>query len=427
MAKVIKQEGSEVIIEVKINIAGSMLEAENSIQDACNKVGCLATERALDCFDTDGSNIKTGNIKWTSKGQTEQKYQTPYGVVNIKRHVYQTSKGGKTYCPLEENGRIIRKATPRFAMQLSHKYSQNNAQAVCQDLTENHNRKVSQSFVQNVVDWVGSIASAKEDQWEYELPPIDDAVSSIVFSMDGAHVLLQEEGWREAMVGAISLYNPAGTRLHTIYLGAPPEYGKSAFKKHLEKEILKIKARYPKALYLGIADGAKDNWNFLERHTDRQLLDFFHVTEYLAKVAYAAYPQKTGKAQRQEWLATRCHQLKHEPGTVEKLIDEMEQFSHKKKLSRPVRVDLAGALTYFKNHQAMMDYPYHIKQQLPIGSGVTEAACKTLVKQRLCCSGMRWKNRGAGIVLTLRALVQTNARWMQFWNKINQYGANGFA
>jgi len=58
---------------------------------------------------------------------------------------------------------------------------------------------------------------------------------------------------------------------------------------------------------------------------------------------------------------------------------------------------------------------------------VTEAACKTLVKQRLCCSGMRWKNRGAGIVLTLRALVQTNARWMQFWNKINQYGANGFA
>jgi len=427
MAKVIKQEGSEVIIEVKINIAGSMLEAENSIQDACNEVGCLATERALDCFDTDGSNIKTGNIKWTSKGQTEQKYQTPYGVVNIKRHVYQTSKGGKTYCPLEENGRIIRKATPRFAMQLSHKYSQNNAQAVCQDLTENHNRKVSQSFVQNVVDWVGSIASAKEDQWEYELPPIDDAVSSIVFSMDGAHVLLQEEGWREAMVGAISLYNPAGTRLHTIYLGAPPEYGKSAFKKHLEKEILKIKARYPKALYLGIADGAKDNWNFLERHTDRQLLDFFHVTEYLAKVAYAAYPQKTGKAQRQEWLATRCHQLKHEPGTVEKLIDEMELFSHKKKLSRPVRVDLAGALTYFKNHQAMMDYPYHIKQQLPIGSGVTEAACKTLVKQRLCCSGMRWKNRGAGIVLTLRALVQTNARWMQFWNKINQYGANGFA
>ena len=36
-----------------------------------------------------------------------------------------------------------------------------------------------------------------------------------------------------------------------------------------------------------------------------------------------------------------------------------------------------------------MDYSLHIDEKLPIGSGVTEAACKTLVK--LCGSGMRWK------------------------------------
>lgn len=146
---------------------------------------------------------------------------------------------------------------------------------MCRDLEENHHRKVSKSFVQNIVDWVGSIAAAKEDQWDYELPEIEDAVSSIVLSLDGAHILMQDEGWREAMVGAISLYNPTGKRLHSIYLGAAPEYGKTAFKAHLEKEIKKIKVRYPQALYLGIADGAKDNWAFLTQHTDRQLLDFF--------------------------------------------------------------------------------------------------------------------------------------------------------
>ena len=54
----------------------------------------------------------------------------------------------------------------------------------------------------------------------------------------------------------------------------------------------------------------------------------------------------------------------------------------------------------------MMDYATQIKKQLPIGSGVTEAACKTLVKQRLCGSGMRWKNKGAQVILSLRALVQ---------------------
>ncbi len=70
-----------------------------------------------------------------------------------------------------------------------------------------------------------------------------------------------------------------------------------------------------------------------------------------------------------------------------------------------------------------MDYPAFLAEGLPIGSGVTEAACKTLVKQRLCASGMRWKTKGAGIVLSLRALTQTAGRWTQFWQKIDQFGA----
>jgi hypothetical protein len=41
-----------------------------------------------------------------------------------------------------------------------------------------------------------------------------------------------------------------------------------------------------------------------------------------------------------------------------------------------------------------------------------------LVKQRLCCSGMRWTPEGAQIILSLRALVLTDTRWQQFWQKI---------
>ena len=69
-----------------------------------------------------------------------------------------------------------------------------------------------------------------------------------------------------------------------------------------------------------------------------------------------------------------------------------------------------------------MDYAQFRQQHYPIGSGVTEAACKTLIKQRLCCSGMRWKEKGASIILSLRALILTSARWEQFWDKLNQYG-----
>ena len=60
---------------------------------------------------------------------------------------------------------------------------------------------------------------------------------------------------------------------------------------------------------------------------------------------------------------------------------------------------------------------------LPIRSGVNEAASKTLVKQRLCPSGMCWKTKGAGIVLSLGALTHTVGRCTQVWQKIDQFGA----
>ena len=74
-----------------------------------------------------------------------------------------------------------------------------------------------------------------------------------------------------------------------------------------------------------------------------------------------------------------------------------------------------------------MHYDDYRARHLPIGSGVTEAACKTLVKQRLCQSGMKWKNKGVSIILRLRALVCTQGRWEEFWDRISQVGLNSLA
>jgi len=105
------------------------------------------------------------------------------------------------------------------------------------------------------------------------------------------------------------------------------------------------------------------------------------------------------------------------------LIGEAARLSRRSSLSQQVRDGAYSAWTYFNNHRHRMHYPEFLAESLPIGSGVTEAACKTLVKQRLCASGMRWKTKGAGIVLSLRALTQTVGRWTQFWAKIDQFGA----
>jgi hypothetical protein len=66
--------------------------------------------------------------------------------------------------------------------------------------------------------------------------------------------------------------------------------------------------------------------------------------------------------------------------------------------------------TYFRNHHHQMHYVEAMSANLPIGSGITEAACKVIIKARLCCSDMKWKDKGASVVLSLRALSYNNSR-----------------
>jgi hypothetical protein len=424
MAEIISREGNKVTISVTIELNGSMLEMEAAIQDAVNKVGNIASEEALSNFDTNGEAIKLDGTNLTSKGKVLKEYQTPYGVVKLSRHIYQSPKGGETYCPLDDMARIIVSSTPKLAQMLSHKYSSLSAKEVAEDLSINHGRKTIPSFVQETSDIVSSIAQATEEEWEYELPELDTPIGSISVSLDGTCILMREDGYREAMTGNISLYDLEGERIHTVYLGAPPEYGKAKFLSHLKEELDKIKKTYPNVTYIGLADGAVNNWEFLTPNTDYQILDFYHASEYLANASYAI---KSNEIKRIEWLHNACYRLKYENNAAKELLQEMKSRAEKdevakRKLAAATRKKLDSAITYFTNQLSKMNYSDYILKQFPIGSGVTEAACKTLIKQRLCRSGMRWGNKGAGFIISLRALVKTTGRWLQFWNKINNIG-----
>ena len=92
------------------------------------------------------------------KGLVTKQYQTPYGVTEVARHVYQTSAGGETFCPLDKEARIVVSSTPRFAKQISHKFAEMASTQVAKDLEENHNRKVARSYLQNIADAIGTIA-----------------------------------------------------------------------------------------------------------------------------------------------------------------------------------------------------------------------------------------------------------------------------
>jgi hypothetical protein len=304
---------------------------------------------------------------------------------------------------------------------VSHKYAEFGSARVINDLAENHGRVVARCFVQDVTDAVATVALAKQEDWEYALPELEPTLPTITIGMDGTCLLMCEGGWRETMVGPIGFYDAAGDRQHTIYLAATPEYGKATFLDRMEREIDRVKATYPESRYVGLADGAKGNWEFLGRHTGTQVIDFWHAAEYLSDAADVLFA-RTPKS-KAAWLEGGCHRLKHEPGAARQLIRDVKRLAAEKGIALD-QPDIEAALSYFGNQSkaGRMDYPPLVAASVPIGSGVTEAACKVLVKQRLCGSGMKWKEPGAAAVLSLRCLTYTTDRWTQFWGRIDRYG-----
>jgi hypothetical protein len=420
-AQILDRTESGFTLQITIPYNHSMLDFEENLQQQLNEAGVLATQDGLRQFDTDGSPITVGATKLTTKGQLPKEYQTPYGVATIERHVYQSSQGGRTYCPLDRDARIIVRSTPKFAKMVSSKYAEFGSARVQHDLRDNHGRSVSRCLVQDIADAVAAVALVKEEDWSYHLPTMETPPAAVALSLDGTCTLMGEDGWRETMVGTISFYDKEGERQHTIYLAATPEYGKATFLGRLEAEVTHVKHQYPEAHYVGIADGAKGNWEFLERHTDAQVVDFWHAAEYLGKAAAVIY--RGQPATRQSWMEASCHTLKHDPEGAATVLKQLKSLAKVRPWAKDDE-DVQRAITYFGNQSkaGRMEYAPRVARKEPIGSGVTEAACKVIVKQRLCGSGMKWKESGAAGVLSLRCLNYTPGRWDQFWQKIDRWG-----
>jgi hypothetical protein len=420
-AEVVREDSDSVVIEITIPKHSCFVECEEEIQKHLNHAGRLATGSCLADFDTDGSPIILGNRKLTAKSEKVSKnYETPYGTVPVPRYCYQDSSGGAGHIPLDKNARIIGNSTPRFANIVSFKYSGSNAGGVQRDLKISLQRDVSRCYIQDVSHLVAEGISAKDDTWdltESEPAPMD--VATVGIGLDGACLFFSGEGYRQAMAGTIAYYDAAGERLHTIYIGAAPEYGKATFLTRMDEEITRVKEKYPDARYVGISDGAKDFAPWLKKYTTTQVLDFWHLTEYLSDAAQAMFRKVS---ERETWLNATCHRLKHEHGASKAILKELKAARRKPKLSKKAQEMLDKAISYLENALSRTNYASYRKSHIPIGSGVTEAACKTLVKQRMCGSGMKWKSSGADAVLSLRSLALTNGAWESFWAKIRKFG-----
>ena len=103
--------------------------------------------------------------------------------------------------------------------------------------------KLRGSFIQNVCDAVGAVALAKEGEWEYALSSeIEKPSKTISVGLDGTCMLMMEEGYRQAMVGTIALFDEEGERQFTLYTATTPGMAKKHFSTvcHQSRQFLKL-------------------------------------------------------------------------------------------------------------------------------------------------------------------------------------------
>jgi hypothetical protein len=210
-------------------------------------------------------------------------------------------------------------------------------------------------------------------------------------------------GYREVGCATLSFCDAEGELLGAIRMARMPEAKKATLKKSLLAELMLVLKRRPDLRVAKVADGAKDNWTYLHEQVPEgpEVVDFYHAAEHLNAALGAAYGDGSVQAQRR--FNDLRHVLRKETRGVRKVIAALAHLRR----THPHSKRIATELDYFRNNRLRMRYAELAEQGIPIGSGVVEAACKTLVAQRLKCSGMRWGQDGGQAILTVRGWTQS--------------------
>jgi hypothetical protein len=158
-----------------------------------------------------------------------------------------------------------------------------------------------------------------------------------------------------------------------------------------------------------LLDGALGLWSlatklFKEWKRVTFVLDIMHVVGYLWGAANALFGEasQTGK----HWVQQKLTEILR--GRVGYVIGGLRQSLTKQQLRKSVREALAKVITFFHNHRRWMRYDIYLAAGLPVGTGVVESACGSVVKHRMEGEGKRWSLEGAEAILTLRSLKKSH-------------------
>jgi len=333
---------------------------------------------------------------------------TAEGYVGYGRMRYRCHKCGRGFYPLDlslelsTHSRMSRKKE-RLLARLAARLPYEEAKAVYEELSY---QKTGSMTIHRTAQCLG--------QKIRQSPPGISLISEQGkrhVTADGAMIHIREEGWKEALVGAV--YEVDESREATEIVYAARLGNREALGHDLYRLAGQPESQASKGMAF-VADGA----NWLDEIRDLQfpfatrIIDQWHAREYLWNLANEFYEQGTGKAQG--WAREKIRLLKRN-----KRRSLKRAFCNMVPKTKKQQESLADTRRYFENHGHQMNYPLYQRMGFHIGSGVAEGACKHVIQSRFKRAGMRWSRPGAENLLALRSLHVNNK-----WDLLQNYQRN---
>jgi len=165
-----------------------------------------------------------------------------------------------------------------------------------------------------------------------------------------------------------------------------------------------------------LGDGAKWIWKLAEEQFPGavQIVDEYHAREHVWEVARAAFAAEPDG--RDSWAHQVIDWLSH--GRVSEVIAAIEKLPPLAPAPGKTKSIQQTEAEYFRTNQQRMRYPVFRAQGMHLGSGIAEAACKTVVSTRAKRSGMRWTPEGLATILAVRTALlsqQFEQRWLAYY------------
>lgn len=327
-------------------------EAYEAIWKAVDEVGRTTVESVEEeDAEDDPDEFFDGSGRWKAVTEDYREYHTSRGSIRVKRKRHRAVRNGPTRCLFEERRGVMSRSTmPDLGEAILRTYAAVPGDEAAKLLGAVTGHSISPSRVKRfVVDESTAMRAQQEPFFDVLLKeqPVPEEARTVVISVDALSLHLREEGWKQATVGTLTLLDADGEPLRR---GA------------------------------GV-------------HTIR----------------IAEMPEP-GKGTIMNRIEGEVGALKHKRGTAWRLWrwlrDEMKR--EEAPVSSWARREIEKHAEYIYNQREWTRYPEAIEANAAIGSGIVEAACKTLVTQRLKVSGATWSRNGAGGVLYLRSLLQSD-------------------